>query len=71
MAIVLGINVFFTHHDQTRLDVTSERLSSLSPQTREIMQKLDLKYPVHIDAFISPDTDGFPENYVQTRLNLI
>lgn len=51
-----------------RADVTSERLSSLSPQTIEILQNLDAERGVQIDAYISPVV---PESYVQTRANLI
>lgn len=51
-----------------RADVTSERLSSLSPQTVEILKNLDTERGVQIDAYISPVV---PESYVQTRANLI
>ncbi len=66
-AIVIGATVVFERHD-ARLDVTSEQLSSLSPQTREILADMKLERPVQIDAFISPDV---PEAYVQERLNLL
>ena len=63
----LGIVVVFRHHD-VRLDATSEQLSSLSPETRELIGNLETKRPVQIEAFISPTV---PEDYVQTRLNLL
>jgi ABC-2 type transport system permease protein len=66
-AIAIGGTVFFQRHDM-RYDVTSEKLSSLSPQTEEILVNLKFPRPVQIDAFISPDV---PEDYVQTRLNLL
>lgn len=66
-AIVVGMTMIF-HRFDTRADVTSERLSSLSPQTRKLIKELDPKHPVKIDAYISPDV---PESYVQTRLNLL
>jgi ABC-2 type transport system permease protein len=65
--IVVGVTMIF-HRFDGRADVTSERLSSLSPQTRKLIQDLDPKHPVKIDAYISPDV---PESYVQTRLDLL
>jgi len=65
--IAVGATVIFEGRD-FRLDVTSEQLSSLAPQTKEILADLKLEHPVQIDAFISPDV---PEAYVQTRLNLL
>lgn len=62
-----GIVAVFRYHD-VRADVTSEKLSSLSPKTRELVAKIDPKYPVVLEAFISPSV---PEAYVQTRLNLL
>ncbi len=64
---VLSLNVFFERHP-LRADITSERLSSLSSSTRKMLEKLDPKRPVQIEAFISPTV---PESYVQTRLNLL
>ncbi|HEX3998197.1 MAG TPA: Gldg family protein [Pirellulales bacterium] len=52
-----------------RYDVTAERVSSLSPDTVSLLRGLDTKNrPIHIDAYVSPLV---PENYVQTRLNLL
>lgn len=67
-AAVLGVNMVLARNDRLRADVTSEHLSSLSPQTREILNKLDTKYPIKIDAYVSPTV---PESYTPTRLNLI
>jgi len=70
IALVLigaGIVFFFGQFRWTRLDVTSERLSSLSPRTRQLIDSLTLEHPVVIDAYISEEV---PEQYVQTRLNL-
>jgi ABC-type uncharacterized transport system involved in gliding motility auxiliary subunit/ABC-type transport system involved in multi-copper enzyme maturation permease subunit len=63
----VGLNVFFHHHD-LRCDLTSEKLSSLSPDTVKLLGTLDPPQPVQIEAFISPSV---PEGYVQTRLNII
>ncbi|MEX0677162.1 MAG: Gldg family protein [Pirellulales bacterium] len=66
--VVISLNVFLARHDRLRADVTSEGLNSLSPQSRELIEKLDAKHPVVIEYFVSPTV---PENYVQTRLNLL
>ena len=51
-----------------RVDISVERLSSLSPQTRKLIADIDPKHAVRIDAYVSPVV---PESYVQTRLNLL
>jgi ABC-2 type transport system permease protein len=67
-AAILGLNMVLARNDRLRIDVTSEHLSSLAPQTRQILRNLDTKYPITIDAYISPTV---PESYTTTRLNLI
>ena len=66
-AVILISIVAILQNHNLRVDATSEKLSSLSPQTAELLAKLDAKRPVHIEAFISP---AVPESYLQTRLNL-
>ncbi|MEX2113664.1 MAG: Gldg family protein [Pirellulales bacterium] len=67
-AVVVSLNVFLSRHDRLRIDATVERLSSLAPQSRELIANLDAKRPVTVEYFISPEV---PEAYVQTRLNLL
>ena len=62
------LNMFLSHHDRLRMDVTVEKLSSLSPKTRDLVRNLDAKHPVLIEAYIS---GSVPEAYVPTKLNLI
>src|SRR3989304_4791699 len=65
--IAVSAAVILEQHD-LRFDVTMEKLSSLAPQTKEILANMQFQRPVQIDAFVSPDV---PEDYVQTRLNLL
>lgn len=66
-AAALGLVAVLQGND-VRLDITSEKINSLSPHTLEILRSLDPKYVVQIEAFISPEV---PESYIQTRANLI
>jgi ABC-2 type transport system permease protein len=68
IAVVLGANMVLARNDRARIDVTTEKLSSLSPQSREILRNINAKYPVVIDAYVSPSV---PEAYTPTRLNLL
>ena len=67
--LLIGLNlcVLLGRYD-IRADVTSEHLSSLSPQTVTLLRTLDPEHPIQIEAFISPQV---PENYVQTRLDIL
>jgi len=64
----ISLTVLFTNHDLLRLDVTEERLSSLSPSTKKLIRELNDKRPVMIEAYVSPTV---PDAYVETRLNLL
>lgn len=64
--IIVGANVVFHRYD-LRFDATSEQLSSLAQQTKELLGSLEIERPVQIEAFISPNV---PEGYAQTQLNL-
>lgn len=67
--VVVAISaVVFFHYYDLRADITSERLSSLSPATIKLLGELKIDRPVQIEAFISPEV---PEAYIQTRLDLI
>jgi ABC-2 type transport system permease protein len=50
-----------------RVDVTSERIHSLSDETHRLLQGLDPKQPVFIQAYLSPDV---PRSYIEVRTNL-
>ena len=51
----------------TRADVTSERIHSLSPDTLQLLQSIDPRRPVFIQAYLSPDV---PRSYLPVRASL-
>jgi ABC-2 type transport system permease protein len=51
-----------------RLDLTQERLHSLTAATRDVLGRIDASRPVLIQAFVSPEV---PPPYVQTRETLL
>ncbi len=51
-----------------RADLTAEKLSSLSPLTVQLIQKIDPEHPVVIEAYLSPEV---PDTFIQTRMNII
>ena len=65
--VVISINAVLGRTN-IRLDVTAERLHSLSDTTRKLIRELPEDHPVFIQAYVSPD---IPEQFVQTRENLL
>jgi ABC-2 type transport system permease protein len=68
--VVCGVTYLFGNWEAVRFryDATENKSASLSPQTRDIIAKLDPAHPIHIEAFIS---NNIPELYVQTKYDLI
>ncbi len=67
VAIGIGVNVAAARVD-LRVDVSSERLNSLSPRTGELLSRIDPDRPVYIEAYVSPQV---PQDFAATRLNLL
>ena len=68
MAVILVCVTAWAGYSAVRLDATSERLFSLSPVTRSILEELDSERPIEIQAFVSPEV---PREYVDTRKRLM
>ncbi len=65
--LAVGVAVLATRMDR-RVDASSEKLSSLSVQTKALLAGISGDRPVHVEAYVSPRV---PEEYVQTRLDLL
>ncbi len=65
--VVVAVNTIIGRAS-IRLDVTAERLHSLSSETRSLIQDIPDDRPVFIQAFISPEV---PAQFVQTRENVL
>ena len=67
VVILICGNIILARFD-ARLDISEERLSSLSDETYQVLDELDAKRPVTIRAWISEEV---PANYIETRDNLL
>jgi ABC-2 type transport system permease protein len=68
LAVVVVAITALTGHVKARVDVTSEKIHSLSPDTVALLRKLDPKRPIFIEAYLSPEV---PRAYLQARANLV
>ena len=64
----IGLNLFLTNFDKIRVDTSDEKLSSLSRDTRNLINELDLERPIYIEAFLSK---SLPEMYVRTKYDMV
>lgn len=65
--ILISVNVIASY-GSSRIDMTSERVYSLSQTTKDLISKIDEKNPITIEAFISPEVS---REYVPIRKRLI
>ena len=71
VAVVLGVNYVFANNDLLggmRRDLTIGKVSSLSPDTRQLLRELKADHTIQIEAFISGQV---PEIYAKTKSDLI
>jgi len=71
LVIFGGLNVWFSHHNSLRADVTSERINSLSGATKTLLRDLkgdDEVDTIVVDAYVSPQV---PSEYAAHKLNLL
>jgi ABC-2 type transport system permease protein len=68
VVLTVGLNLLFARNDVIRMDMTDENVSSLSRDTRTLLDGLELERPIYIEAFISA---SLPEAYTKTKFDLI
>jgi ABC-2 type transport system permease protein len=68
LTVMLGSLTVVATRAGGRLDLTAERMHSLSPETRRLVGGLPAERPVMIQVYVSPE---LPQAYVQTRENLL
>jgi len=64
---LIGVNVLASRAT-ARLDLTSERLFTLSQASRQVIKSIPADRPVQIEAFLSPEV---PRELAQTRTSLL
>ncbi|MCA9195361.1 MAG: Gldg family protein [Planctomycetales bacterium] len=67
-SVVFTLSYFLRNNDFLRLDATEGKVSSLSPETLNLIRRLEPDRPIVIDAYISRD---IPEQYSKTRYDLV
>lgn len=65
---VFAVSYFFRNNDRPRYDATQNKVSSLSPTTKNMIRQLKSERPIVIDAYISAD---MPVQYAKTKYDLV
>ena len=68
LLVIVGSLTVLTGRLGGRVDVTAERLHSLSDETVALIDQLDSERPIFIQAFLSPNV---PRSYLQSRNNIV
>jgi ABC-2 type transport system permease protein len=71
LAVAVGLSALIQNHNWLRADISSEQLSSLSPDTIRLIRELkddDDVHPIVIDAYVSPQV---PTDYAPVKINLL
>jgi len=70
LALVVALIAFnaLLGRGSVRVDMTAERLHTLSGETRSLISEISVDRPVFVQAYISPEV---PRNYVQARRDLV
>lgn len=71
LALAAGVTLLIQNRNSLRADISNERLSTLSPETKQLLASLrdneDLP-SIRIDAYVSPQV---PADYAATKINLL
>jgi len=71
LALAIGVTQIVQNRNSLRADISSEQLSTLSPDTLHLLSDLredDDAKPIRIEAFVSPQV---PAEYVETKMNFL
>jgi ABC-2 type transport system permease protein len=68
LAIAAASLTWMVSRAPAQVDVSVAKLSTLSPETKDLLSRLDESRPVKIMAYVSPTV---PNEYVEQRLNLL
>ena len=67
LLVMVASATVLASHSRMRLDVTAEKIHSLSAETKTLLRGLNPRQPVFIHAYFSPEV---PRSYVDVRRNL-